>query len=220
MHKEKKSRGHKIIVLLLLSVILLLAAIACALSLRLYKRSDPALAGHWQTELNLTDTASARANLWLHGARLAGQVDAGDSMPTLSVRVDLRLNEDGSWSRSVDEASLDEAERKAELALQDTLHALARLRVVDAGRPVGTDAELDARLADAAGMPVADYLAQYGPRLLPTADELRKRYDGSGSFQIEGVHIRFSGLDDARYLADDVLLVLEFADRTEVYRRA
>ena len=46
MHKEKKSRGHKIIVLLLLSVILLLSAIACALSLRLYKRSDPVLTGH------------------------------------------------------------------------------------------------------------------------------------------------------------------------------
>lgn len=220
MHKEKKSRGHKIIVLLLLSVILLLAAIACALSLRLYKRSDPALAGHWRMELNLTGTASARANLWLHGARLAEQVDAGDRMPTLSVHVDLRMNEDGSWSRSVDEGSLDEAERKAERALQDTLHELARLRVADAGRPVGTDADLDARLADAAGMPLADYFAQYGPRLLPTADELRALYDGSGSYQIEGVHIRFAGLDDARYLADDALLVLEFVDRTEVYRRA
>ena len=154
MHKEKKSRGHKIIVLLLLSVILLLTAIACALSLRLYKRSDPALAGHWQMELNMTDTASARANLWLHGARLAGQVDAGDSMPTLSVRVDLRLNGDGSWSRSVDEASLEEAERKAEGALSDALRALVRLRVADAGRPAGTDAELEARIENAAGMPV------------------------------------------------------------------
>ena len=69
MHKEKKSRGHKIIVLLLLSVILLLAAIACALSLRLYKRSDPALAGHWQTELNLTDTAARRKTRRAGGRR-------------------------------------------------------------------------------------------------------------------------------------------------------
>ena len=83
-----------------------------------------------------------------------------------------------------------------------------------------TDTELEARLADAAGMPVDDYLAQYGPRLLPTADALRALYEGSGSYQIDGVHLRFEGLDDARYLADDVLLVLEFVDRTEVYRRA
>ena len=220
MHKEKKRRGHKIIVLLLLSVILLLSAIACALSLRLYKRSAPALTGRWRMELNLTDSACAEASLWLNGARLSDRVDIREHIPVLTVRVDLRLNEDGSWSRSVDEASLDGAERKAEGALHDTLRELARLRVLDAGRPAGTDAELEARLADAAGMPVDDYLAQYGPRLLPTLDALRGLYEGSGSYQIDGVHLRFDGLDDARYLADDALLVLEFVDRTEVYRRA
>ena len=95
-----------------------------------------------------------------------------------------------------------------------------RLRVADAGRPAGTDAELEARIENAAGMPVSDYLSQYGPRLVPTADALKSRYEGSGSYQIDGVHLRFEGLDDARYLADDALLVLEFVDRTEVYRRA
>ncbi len=220
MHKEKKSRGHKVIVLLLLSVILLLSAIACALSLRLFWRSDPILAGLWRMELDLTESASAGATLWLHGARLSEQVDVRDSMPPLSVHIDLRLNKDGSWSRSVDEASLEEAERKAEGALSDALRALVRLRVADAGRPAGTDAELEARIENAAGMPVSDYLSQYGPRLVPTADALKSRYEGSGSYQIDGVHLRFEGLDDARYLADDALLVLEFVDRTEVYRRA
>ena len=75
MHKEKKSRGHKVIVLLLLSVILLLSAIACALSLRLYRRSDPILAGLWRMELDLTESASAGATLWLHGARLSRKLE-------------------------------------------------------------------------------------------------------------------------------------------------
>lgn len=220
MAKEKKSRGHKLIVLLLLFVILLLSAISCALSLRLYKRSDPSLAGHWQMELMLTDSASARAKLWLNAAALGDQVDVEACMPKLTAHVDLYLNNDGSWSRSLDGASLDEAREKAESALGNALRELARLRVVNTGRPVGTDAELDARLAAAAGMPLERYLAEYGPRLLPAADELRAQYDGSGSYQIEGVHIRFDGLDGARYLADDALLVLEFTDRTEVYRRA
>jgi hypothetical protein len=220
MAKEKKSRGHKLIVLLLLFVILLLAAISCALSLRLYKRSDPALAGRWQMELMLADSASARAKLWLNAAALGDQVDVEACMPKLTAHVDLYLNNDGSWSRSLDGASLDEAREKAESALGNALRELARLRVANTGRPVGTDAELDARLAAAAGMPLERYLAEYGPRLLPAADELRAQYDGSGSYQIEGVHIRFDGLDGARYLADDALLVLEFTDRTEVYRRA
>ena len=220
MHKEKKSRGHKLIVLLLLFVILLLSAIACGLSLQLYRRSDPALAGHWRMELNMTETAAARANVWLQSAALGARVDAGDYMPPLRVNVDLRLNKDGSWSRSLDASSLAAAEKQAEAALHDALRELLRLRIEDAGRPVETDAELEARMEDAAGMDVDSYLADYGPALLPGADALRAQYDGGGSFQVEGVHIRFEGMDDARYLADDALLVLEYADRTEVYRRA
>ena len=220
MAKEKKSRGHKLIVLLLLFVILLLSAISCALSLRLYKRSDPSLAGHWQMELVLTDSALSRAKLWLHAATLGDQINVETYMPKLTAHVDLYLDRDGSWSRGLDEASLDTARAMAESALGNALRELARLRIMSAGRPDGTDAELDARLADAAGMPLDRYFAEYGPRLLPAADELRAQYDGSGSYQIEGVHIRFDGLDDARYLADDALLVLEFTDRTEVYRRA
>ena len=37
-------------------------------------------------------------------------------------------------------------------------------------RPVETDAKLEARLEDAAGMNVDSYLADYGPALLPGAD--------------------------------------------------
>ena len=220
MPKEKKGRGHKLIVLLLLSVILLLSAIACALSLRLYRRSDPSLAGQWRMELELTDIACARANAWLGAAELGGQVDVNDDMPRLRVAVELKLTEDGSWSRSLDADSLGNAQQKADAALHSALRKLLRLRIEYAGRPVSTDTELDTRLAEAAGMPVDTYLADYGPELLPTADALRALYDGSGSYEIEGVHIRFDGLDGARYLADDALLVLEFVDRTEVYRRA
>lgn len=220
MRKERKSRGHKLIVLLLLFVILLLSAIACGLSLRLYRRSDPMLAGHWRMELSLSDIACAQANSWLRAAELGDQVDAGAYMPRLRVFTDLYLNEDGRWSRSLDMASLDAAEKQAEAALKEALRELLRLRIEDAGRPAGSDAELDQRMADAAGMSVEDYLAGYGPRLLPDTNTLRTFYDGSGSFQIDGVHLRFDGLDDARYLADDALLVLEFVDRTEVYKRA
>ena len=220
MHKEKKGRGHKLIVLLLLSVILLLSAIACGLSLRLYRRSDPALAGCWKMELDLRETAAARANTWLQAAALGTRVDAVEYMPPLRVNVELRLNADGSWSRSLDVSSRDTAEKQAEAALHNALRELLRLRIEDAGRPVEADEKLEARMEQAAGMSVDSYLADYGPTLLPDMDTLRARYNGSGSFQIDGVHIRFAGLDDARYLADDALLVLEYVDRTEVYRRA
>ena len=220
MRKEKKRRGHTLIVMLLLAIILLLAAISCALSLRLYKRSDPNLSGRWQMELDVTDQACMRANAWLHEAGHGSEVDVGNYMPELHILVELALREDGSWSRQLDEASLSAARQKAEAALHDALRELVRLRIADAGRPLETDTALDARLADAAGMPVERYLSEYGPALLPSAEELQARYNGSGGFQIEGVHIHFDGQDSARYLADDALLVLAYVDRTEVYRHA
>lgn len=220
MHKVKRNRAHKLIVLLLLFVILLLAAIACALSLRLYRRSDPALAGRWQMELELTDAACARANAWLAAAKLGDSIDAGAYMPPLRVRVELRLNEDGSWSRALDENSLEAAAALADSALGEALRELARVRIDDAGRPAVTEAALETRLEEAAGMPLERYLAEYGPALLPAADALRALYDGAGRYRIEGAHLRFEGLDDARYLADEALLVLAFTDRTEVYSRA
>lgn len=219
MRKEKSAagRGHRLIVLLLLFVILLLAAIACGLSLRLYRRSDPTLAGRWRMEVDVTDSARMRANAWLQAAKSGDQIDAGTYLPQLTVRVELRLNEDGRWSRSVDEASLRDAGKQAERALGSALRELLRLRIKEAGRPVGSDAELDARIEDAVGMSVEAYLQDYGPALLP--EDLNTVYDGGGSWQLEGTQIRFDG-GAARYLADDALLVLAYGDRMEVYSRA
>ena len=212
-------RGHKVIVILLLLVILLLAAISCGLALRLYRRSDPLLVGNWRMQADYTDLARERANAWLREARLGEQTDTGAYLKPVKLPVELHLREDGTWSRTFDPDKRAEAEKAAREALETALTELVRLRIQDAGRPEVTEQEAEDRIAEAIGMSAGDYLELYGPALLPTAEELEAAYTGSGVYQIEGPYLHLEGHASARYLADEVLLVLESEEGTEVYTR-
>ena len=212
-------RGHKLVVLLLLLVVFLLAAISCALALRVYRGPNTSPAGLWRMNVDLTETARARANGWLQKAELGDRTDTGDTLPSIQVGVLLRMTGDGQWSREVDEESLAAAENEARNALAASLRELLLLRIADAGRPAGTSEEAEKRIESAIGMSSADYLAAYGPRLLPTAEELREAYAGSGSYEIDGQRIRFDG-QPARCVVDDGVMVLLRDTKTEVYERA
>ena len=217
--KRRGGRAHRLVVLLLLAVCLALASIACALALRLYQRSDPALIGRWRLRVELTDAVRLRANNWLREAELGERVDAGDALPDIRVDVLLTLGEDGNWTRRVEETSYEAAKREAEKALAVSLGELVRLRTADAGREPGNAELTEARIERVIGMSTERWLADYGPALLPALSELRSAYDGSGTYRIEGHSLRFDG-QTARFLADERLLVIDGETRTEVYERA
>ncbi len=212
-------RGHKLVVLLLLLVVFLLAAISCALALRVYKGPNTSPVGRWRMYVDLTETARARANGWLQRAELGERVDASDALPPIRVGVLLELTRDGGWRREVEENSLEAAEKEAENALAAALRELLLLRIADAGRAAGTPEDAETRFQKAIGMSSAQYLESYGPRLLPTPDELRESYEGSGSYEIDGQRMRIDG-QPVRCIVDDGVMALVREEKTEVYERA
>lgn len=218
--KRRTNRAQRALVILLMCVTLAMGGLCCALALKLYRREDPTLIGTWRMQLELTETARARGNAWLQDAERGERVDVVEYLPTLTVPVELEMRRDGSWSRSVDADALPQTESAARAALADALRALLRLRIEEAGRPAVTAAEAEERIQAALGLSAEEYLAARGPALLPGEEELRARFDGSGSYLVEGSLIRFDGDRTARYLTDDTLLVLSFDDGTEVYTRA
>ena len=219
MKKGKRAGGYRLVVLLLLAVCLALAAISCALALRLYRRTDPALVGSWRMRVDLTEDARTRANAWLWEAELGDRIDAGGALPRIEATVLLSLGKDGIWTRRVEETSYEAARAQAVKALAVSLRELLRLRTAEAGREAGNAELAETRIEKAIGMSSERYLADRGPALLPALAELRARYDGSGAYQIEGHSIRFDG-QTARYLADEMLLVIDGGNGTEVYERA
>lgn len=212
-------RGHKLVVLLLLLVVFLLAAISCALALRVYKGPNTSPAGRWRLYVDLTETARARANGWLQRAELGERVDAADRLPPIRVGVLLELTPDGGWRREVEESSLEAAEKEAENALAAALRELLLLRFADAGRAAGTPEDAEMRFQKAIGMSSLQYLESYGPRLLPTLDQLRESYEGSGSYEIDGQRMRIDG-QPVRCIVDDGVMALVREEKTEVYERA
>lgn len=218
--KRRTNRAQRVLVILLMCVTLAMAGLACALALKLYRREDPTLIGTWRMQLDLRETARARGNAWLQNAKLGERVDLGDTLPALTVPVELELRQDGSWSRTVNTEAFEKTESAAEKALADALRELLRLRIEEMGRPAVTPAEAEEQIQNALGLTAEEYLAARGPALLPGEAELRARFDGSGSYLVEGAVIRFDGARTAQYLTDDTLLVLSFDDGTEVYTRA
>lgn len=216
---KKQSRGHRIIVILLLLVILALAVIAGLLALKLSRREDPRLTGLWQMRAELTDTARSRADTWLQRAALGEQVPATEYLPTLSVTVRLTLSADGSWSREIRDGEYESARTAAERGLAKALRELLCLRIADAGRPPETAAEAEARIQRVIGMSTEDYMREYGPALLPPLSQMHAVYDGSGMYHADGETISFDG-ESVRYLMDGQFLVLLRPEGAEVYERA
>ena len=216
---KKQSRGHRIIVILLLLVILALAVIAGLLALKLSRREDPRLTGVWQMRAELTDTARSRADTWLQRAALGEQVPAAEYLPTLSVTVRLTLSADGSWSREIRDGEYESARTAAERGLAKALRELLCLRIADAGRPPETAAEAEARIQRVLGMSTEDYMREYGPALLPPLSQMHAVYDGSGMYHADGETISFDS-ESVRYLMDGQFLVLLRPEGAEVYERA
>lgn len=216
---KKQSRGHRIIVILLLLVILALAVIAGLLALKLSRREDTRLTGVWQMRAELTDTARSRADTWLQRAALGEQVPAAEYLPTLSVTVRLTLSADGSWSREIRDGEYESARTAAERGLAKALRELLCLRIADAGRPPETAAEAEARIQRVLGMSTEDYMREYGPALLPPLSQMHAVYDGSGMYHADGETISFDG-ESVRYLMDGQFLVLLRPEGAEVYERA
>lgn len=160
-----------------------------------------------------------RANAWLSEAELGDRVDVGDALPRLEATVLLTLGEDGSWTRRVEETSVDAARAQAEKALAASLRELLMLRTAEAGREAGNAELAEERIQNALGLSTERWLSDYGPSLLPDLTKLQTQYDGSGVYAIEGHTLRLGGRT-ARYLADERLLVLDGVDGTEVYERA
>ena len=169
--------------------------------------------------VDLTEGVRMRANAWLSEAELGDRIDVGDALPRLEATVLLTLGEDGSWTRRVEETSVDAARAQAERALAVSLRELLMLRTAEAGREAGNAELAEERIQNALGLSTERWLSDYGPSLLPDLTQLQTQYDGSGVYEIEGHTLRLGGRT-ARYLADERLLVLDGVAGTEVYERA
>ena len=218
MAKTGGNKGSGRFALVLFLVFLLLLGLAACLILQRLQSPSRAVVGRWRMELDCTDDAVSRAERWLRDAKLGDQVAAAACFPSLHVDVVLTLRRDGSWERSLDEASYETAQSAAVDGMAASARQLLRLRVAATGRGGGPDEYAEQLIQDALGMSSSAYFASYGPQLLPSPEELRGRWAGSGKWTIADGRIDLGG-GPVDFLISDRLLVLTGSDGTEVYAR-
>ncbi len=204
------------------------------------QKPERKLPGVWRAEIDLTDRVLAEAESWLSSAEGGDQVSVRERLGEIRVGVILTVSADGSWSQIVDADSYAAAAESAYSALSDGLRELLLLRIAAAGREAGSTEEAERLIADTIGMSTEEYLRLYGPELLPSEEELRTMYDGSGSYQAKGNQLGRSGLPEGngsgessdpvlretdetvyteQYLISDDYLVITGNGATQVYHR-
>ena len=116
------------------------------------------------------------------------------------------------------EESYNAAKQQAYTALENAFEDLLLIRAQTAGKDMATREEAAQSIEDTIGMTCLEYLANYGPELLPPLEEIQGQYNGSGSWKAENGVLLRDGRGEA-FLINTDLLVLSGTDGTEVYYR-
>lgn len=159
---------------------------------------DEELSGEWITELDMTKQAAVAALSWLQEIEAVSvSYDEMESyMQGLTIQVNLSFEQTsrtgGTFRCSVVPESYDSCNQAAYEAFAAAFQELLAERLRMAGYAGGTDKEaLESLTAETFGMSTVSYLMSYGPKLLPSLEDLQSEYDGSGSYEAaEGILTR------------------------------
>lgn len=163
-----------------------------------FLQKDTKYIGTWQREVDITDYVTDSMDVWLGTAVMGNGTDYGTGRVVITMT--LRMDKDGNWSESVDEASYESACAAAKaVALAGLYNFLDR-------RMAATDmsAELAGKtteeiVVEAVGMSGEEYLEKYGPVLLPSLDDLKLRYNDGGTYAVDGNVMARRGLYGTAY---------------------
>lgn len=172
---------------LIIIIIILLLTILGAGGLFVYSRffkEDVAHIGKWNRNIDMTGYVQAQMNDWFGEAALGKEIDFGETK--VYITVNLELGNDGKFTESIDEASVAAAQEIATQIAAVGLSDFLEKRLEAAGTSSsGVGKTPDELVEEALGMNSVDYLKQFGPSLLPTADELKAIYNVSGTYEVK-----------------------------------
>ena len=150
--------------------------------------------GRYVRSVDLADESAGSATDYLSGIIGAdiSYDEVKNAMGDVSVDVFLTVTEEnkesGLLSISVSEDKYNEVYENTLSVLEDMFKDIILKRLSDAGFDEYNKDNLDPLISDSLGMPLREYLRSYGPKLIPTLDELKDLYDREETYEkTEGV---------------------------------
>ena len=172
--------------ILLLLIFSLSISTAYLAYLHFFKTDDSSLSGEWTAELDLTEQAAVAAFLWLQDIEAVSVsfMDVESCMQDMTIQVVLNLEAttefEGDFQCYILSENYDACKQAAYEAFATVFRELLTERLRMAGYMGGTDKEdLEALVTETFGMSTVSYLMTFGPKLLPSLEDLQAQYDGS-----------------------------------------
>lgn len=180
---------------------------------------DTSYVGKWTRQVDITEFVTDVMDVWLDKAIVGDLAEYGDER--VYICINLTMNSNGSWSESVDTASYERAKLQAQHVAAVGLTSFLEKRLESAEvTPESVDKTVEELIQEAIGMSAEEYIAQYGPQLLPTMEDLNAVYSHSGSYAVEKGILARTGygsktLYEIYSVQDNFLLISAKSDKDE-----
>ncbi|MCR5255944.1 MAG: hypothetical protein K6D96_08425 [Acetatifactor sp.] len=216
-------RSHKFL-LWLLSILLVISLSVIGVSLYyIFIKDRSPYIGTWVREQKITNLVRGKMDAWLWEADLKIFVD----YPTDNVTVDMIVEFDRSGNIKVrpDERSFDEASEAAAKIGEAALTDFLTKRLAAAGTDISDlNTDVEFLLEDALGMTVSEYMAQYGPKIMPEVEEVDALFSGSYTYVEEDEQLIITDSETgeekiATYVVDGDKMVISTGRETYIYSK-
>lgn len=172
-------------------ILILGTSTALLVYIHFFTSKDSDLTGVWTADIDVTEQAAVTALDWLQDieAVSVSMKDMESYMQNLTIQVNLDMEQtarlEGTFRSGILPDSYDACNQAAYEAFASGFRELLGERLRMAGYEGGTGQEdVEALVVDAFGMSTVSYLMSYGPKLLPSLEELQAQYDGRGTYEV------------------------------------
>lgn len=175
------------------------------------------LPGEWYREIDLTAQVQDEIEKYLDTATMGEEINVSKYLDEIIVESHLSVGEDGTIVESIDEMSYVEAKKKANDALEETVSDLIKLRIES--NFIETDKKSRDLVKETFDMELANYLKEYGPKLMPTMEEMNGEYGMKAEYVADRETMTITSEEEllCEYAVAGQMLVIDYPEGAVVY---
>ena len=178
------------------------------------------LVGQWHRSVDVTDEVSKSIQGYLREV-LSEEEIAECNLPD-KIEIDSRLviSKDGTMTETIDEVSYYDAQSLAKETLREAV-----IKVIEDKMQktyIETDMTTEELIKESTGMDIDDYLDKYGPKMMPTMDELNSSYGMNATYVADRSSIEItkgSDVQNCDYALSNGMLVIDHKQDAAVYHK-
>lgn len=213
--KRKRISGLPIIIILILTLALLILGASY-----FYMNGNRlSLPGEWTREIDISDYAIKEAETYLQTAAYGDEVDVSKYIADVKVVSELTVTKDGIITERISKDSYDRAAALCMAGLEEAVRELIGKRIENTY--IATDMSVDELVKETFNISLSDYLAEYGPTLIPDFTELENEYGRDVTYEAtrDSMTITYSdgNVADCSYAVAHGMLVIDYKDGAAIY---